>query len=111
VFSNTAIESSPRAAYQGQAADDIHFLQEGSQTLTGRKAVMQTVSLQPGTVQWVPFGGSAAISGDLGYIYGVTYKASDEAHKTALGSYMHVWKRDQDGWKLLIDLELPVPPR
>ena len=111
VFSNTATVSSPRAAYEGQATDDIHLLQEGAQPLLGRGAVTQAASIQAGAVQWAPLGGSAAVSGDLGYIYGVTYKAKDEAHKSPLGSYMHVWKRSQDGWKLLIDLELPVPPR
>ena len=111
LFSNTSVENGPRAAYSGQGADDMHLLQEGHPTITGLAAVKQAVSDQPSKVQWTPSGGSAAVSGDLGYIYGVIYAAKDEALKTPLGSYMHVWQRDQGDWKLLIDEELPVAPR
>jgi len=111
LFSNTSIESSPRAAYAGQGADGMHLLQEEHPTITGLAAIEQAASNQPGSMQWVPSGGSAAVSGDLAYIYGMTYPAKDEALKTPLGSYMHVWRHDHDDWKLLIDLELPVPPQ
>ncbi len=111
VFSDTSIESSPRAAYAGQAIEGIRLLHEGAPTIVGRAAVMQSMSDQAGNVQWVPSGGSTAVSGDLAYIYGRTYPAKDEALKSPLGSYMHVWLHDHDGWKLLIDLELPVPPQ
>jgi ketosteroid isomerase-like protein len=111
LFSDTEIESSPRAAYAGQADAAIHLLEEGHQPVTGLPAVMQTMSVQPGGWQWVPSGGSVAPSADLGYIYGLIYTAKDDDHKTPLGSYMHVWKRDQGNWKLLIDEELPVPPQ
>lgn len=111
VFSNTSIESSPRAAYTGQGTDDIRLLQEGAQPILGLAAVSHAASIQPSPIEWVPSGGSVSIAGDLGYIYGVTYKAKDEDHKSPLGSYMHVWQRDKDGWKLLIALDLPVPPK
>jgi len=110
LFSNTFIESSPHSAYAGQAADDIRLLREDSPTVQGKSGVLASMSIQPGNVQWVPGGGAVAVSGDLGYLYGVTYKAKDDEHKTPLGSYMHVWRRDAGDWKLLIDLELPVPP-
>lgn len=109
-FSSTSIESSPRAAYIGQATDDIRLLQEDAQPVLGRDAVTQAASDQAGSTQWVPLGGSVAPSGDLGYMYGSTYKSTDKDHKTPVGSYMHVWKRDGTDWKLLIDLELPVTP-
>ncbi|MFI4920977.1 MAG: hypothetical protein ACHQAZ_04980, partial [Gammaproteobacteria bacterium] len=111
VFSNTSIESSPRAAYTGQGTDDIRLLQEGAQPILGLAAVSHAASIQPSPIEWVPSGGSVSVAGDLGYIYGVTYKAKDEDHKSPLGSYMHVWQRDKDGWKLLIALDLPVPPK
>lgn len=111
VFSNTAVESSPHAAYDGQGAGDLRLLQEGSPTRSGKAEILASMSIQRGAVQWNPEGGSVAVSGDLGYIYGKTYKAGDDAHKAAQGSYMHVWRRDQGEWKLLIDLELPVPPQ
>ena len=111
VFSNTTVESSPHSAYDGQAADDLRLLHEGSPTLVGKSTVLASMSIQHGVTQWNPEGGSVAVSGDLGYMYGKTYKAGDDAHKVPEGSYMHVWRRDQGEWKLLIDLELPVPPQ
>ena len=110
VFSNTAVESSLRTAYAGQAADELRLLQEGSPTLVGKSVALTSMALRPGTMQWVPSGGAVAVSSDLGYLYGVTYRATDMEHKTPLGSYMHVWRREAGEWKLLIDLELPVPP-
>lgn len=109
LFSNTAVASSPQAAYAGQGADDLRLMDEGSPTLVG-KAAVASMSIQPAGVQWVPVGGSAAVSGDLGYIYGMTYAVNDKDQKNPQGSYMHVWRRDQGEWKLVIDLELPVPP-
>jgi ketosteroid isomerase-like protein len=111
LFSDTEIESSPRAAYAGQGDAAIRLLEEGHQPVTGLPVVMQSMSIQPGAWQWVPSGGSVAPSADLGYIYGLTYAAKDDDHKTPLGSYMHVWKRDQGDWKLLIDEEVPIPPQ
>ena len=57
---------------------------------------------------WDPMGGSAAKSGDLGYVYGETYKLEDAKRTTPVGVYMHVWRREAEGWKLLIALEQPL---
>ncbi|MFI4967215.1 MAG: hypothetical protein ACHQAU_00705 [Gammaproteobacteria bacterium] len=111
LFSDTEIDSSPRQAYAGQADAGLRLLEEGHQPVICLPAVMASMSVQPGAWQWVPSGGSVAPSADIGYIYGLTYAAKDDDHKTPLGSYMHVWQRDQGDWKLLIDEELPVPPQ
>jgi len=111
MFSNTAMRSGPKAAYESEGTDDLRLLEEGSQPQVGKAAVLAFMSLEPAAVQWEPAGGSAAVSGDLGYLYGLTYKVEDKEHKSPQGSYMHVWRRDQGEWKLLIDLELPVPPQ
>lgn len=110
LLSNTEIESSPRDAYVGQADPDIRLLEEGKEPVAGLPAVVKSMSIQPGAWQWVPAGGSVSKAGDLAYLYGVIYGAKDDDLKTPLGSYVHVWRRVKDDWKLLIDLELPVPP-
>jgi ketosteroid isomerase-like protein len=38
----------------------------------------------------------------------MTYKAADTKHSAPQSAYMHVWRRDADGWKLLIALESPL---
>lgn len=110
LFSNTSINSGAHSAYVNQAADDIRLMREDSPTVLGKSAVLASMSVQPGDMQWVPGGGAVAVSGDLGYIYGVVYQVKDDAHKTPLGGYMHVWRLMAGEWKLLVDLQLPVPP-
>ena len=110
LFSNTATQSSRRASYEALGGPDIRLLEEGMEPVIGLQAVMKVIAGRPGGWQWVPSGGAVSNAGDLAYMYGVIYGVNDDAHKQPLGSYMHVWCRVKGEWKLLIDLELPVPP-
>jgi ketosteroid isomerase-like protein len=109
VFSNDANSKSLRTAYSESGSDDIRVMMEGGLPLLGHGEMAKVVPAVPAELTWVPLGGSAAKSGDLGYVYGMTYKPADTAHLTPLGTYMHVWKRDMSGWKLIIAEELPLP--
>ncbi|MGE5625224.1 MAG: DUF4440 domain-containing protein [Bacillota bacterium] len=99
-----------KAAYEAAAAADIHVLLDNGQPLLGREEALTVMPAMPAGLHWVPMGGSVARSGDLGYVYGMTYKTADEKHASPVGVYMHVWRRDQDGWKLLISEDQPLPP-
>ena len=56
------------------------------------------------TMTWEPSGGNVAKSGDLGYTYGV-YSIKPKDKDTVLyGTYVSVWKRQEDGkWKFLLE--------
>lgn len=110
MFSETAGKSSRRASYEALGDPEIRLLEEGNEPVVGLQTVMKVMSARPGGWQWSPSGGAVSNAGDLAYMYGVIYGVNDAALKQPLGSYMHVWRRAGDGWKLLIDLELPVPP-
>lgn len=110
LFSDTASESNRRASYEALGDPNIRLLEEGGEPVKGLQAVMKVMSGRPGGWRWAPSGGAVSNAGDLAYLYGVIYGAKDDDLKTPLGSYMHVWRRVKDEWKLLIDLELPVPP-
>jgi len=45
-------------------------------------------------------------SGDFGYSYGVVAGAGDDAKPAA--AYVHVWKRVDGAWRLLLDLLIPM---
>jgi len=109
VFSNDAINKGLRAAYENSGTDDIRVLMLGGQPLLGKAEMAKVVPDALSDLQWFPMGGSVAKSGDLGYLYGMTYKTGDTAHLTPQGTYMHVWRKGVDGWKLLIAEELPLP--
>jgi ketosteroid isomerase-like protein len=108
VFSNEANDHGLRAAYQGSGAPDLRLLFDKSQPVLGLAPAMRVVPDVASGLQWVPMGGTAARPGDLGYIYGMTYKTADTKHSTPQSAYMHVWRRDADGWKMLIALESPL---
>ena len=108
VFSNEARDGSLRAAYQGSGAPDLRLLLAGSQPILGLALATRVAPDVVSGLQWAPMGGTAARSGDLGYIYGMTYKVTDTKQTTPQGTYMHVWRRDADGWKMLIALESPL---
>ncbi|HEV2333599.1 MAG TPA: hypothetical protein VGV16_10610 [Gammaproteobacteria bacterium] len=110
LFSDTASGSSQRAGYEALGDPDVRLLEEGKEPVTGLQAVMKVMSVRQGGWQWAPSGGAVSNAGDLAYMYGVIYGVNDDTRKQPLGSYMHVWRHVKDEWKLLIDLELPVPP-
>ena len=44
-------------------------------------------------------------SGDIGYSYGLVAGTGDDAKPAA---YVHVWKRVDGAWRLLLDLLIPM---
>lgn len=111
VFSNNVVDMGLRGAYKKMGSDDLRLLQEDHQPVLGKTAVLLAVDAKPVSLVWIPSGGSVARSGDLGYLYGMTYTVADEyKQQKPLGSFMHVWQRGADGWKLLIAEDTPFPP-
>jgi len=108
VFSNEASNHSLRQAYQNSGSPDLRLLLEKSQPVLGRELAVKVAPDVPSGLVWGPIGGSSAKSGDLGYIYGETYRLADTKLTTPVGVYMHVWRREADGWKLLIALDTPL---
>jgi hypothetical protein len=53
---------------------------------------------------WQPKGGNIAVSGELGYTYGI-YSITPKSKDTVIhGTYVNIWKKQSDGtWKLLLD--------
>lgn len=110
LFSNDAQFHNLQSAYASMATGDVHLLLEHTQPVVGKDLALKVLPATPSNLQWVPMGGSAAKSGDLGYVYGMTYKPTDTKRSAPQGVYMHVWQLSQDGWHLLVDLEQPLEP-
>ena len=70
--------------------------------LEGRAAVMDALADEPAR-KFEPQGAVASKAQDLGYTWGVATAGADRV------SYLHVWVRPGGTWKLLYDLELPMP--
>ena len=53
---------------------------------------------------WEPSGGSVGKSGDLGYTYGVYSLKPKDQDTVFYGTYVSVWKRQEDGkWKFVLE--------
>jgi ketosteroid isomerase-like protein len=53
---------------------------------------------------WEPSGGNVAKSGDLGYTYGVYSLKPKNKDTVFYGTYVSVWKKQEDGkWKFVLE--------
>lgn len=107
-FSDLASSHGLREAYRTSGAEDLRLLLDNNPPALGRDLAVKLAPDSPSGLVWVPLGSRAAQTGDLGYVYGETYRLTDARHDTPLGVYMHVWRREVDGWKLLIALDTPL---
>ena len=79
-------------ALRALATPDVRVLREGMALAEGRDALDGSSS-----ARFFPLGGTVASSGDLGATWG-TWR--DGSHR---GSYVRIWKRTADGWRVIID--------
>ena len=80
------------AALRALSAPEVRVLRENSVRGSGPQAIDGAA-----TVRFQSLGGTIATSGDLGATWG-TWK--DGAQK---GSYVRIWKRTADGWRVVVD--------
>ena len=78
---------------------------EGAGTAAAREAAIAAL---PAALQYWPMGAGVASSGDLGYSYGLS--APDPA-ASADTSYVHIWCRQGDGWRLALQLRSTLPSK
>lgn len=76
---------------------------EGAADAAAREAALAAL---PAALQYWPMGAGISSSGDLGYSYGLS--APDPA-ASADASYVHIWCRHGDGWRLALQLRTSLP--
>ncbi|HET8716098.1 MAG TPA: nuclear transport factor 2 family protein [Holophagaceae bacterium] len=87
----------------GRLAFGATVYRRGQPPLTGAAEVAAALQAEPARA-YEPQGARAAKSGELGYTWGTATAASGAAV-----SYVHIWVRGAGAWRLLYDLELPLP--
>ena len=80
------------AALRALCAPDVRVLRENTPRGAGPAAIDG-----PASVRFQSLGGTVATSGDLGATWG-TWKDGDKK-----GSYVRIWKRTADGWRVVVD--------
>lgn len=104
-FSATSVEKGFNLAFIEFAHPDAIMLRANSMPVAGFDAVSRLFEKADTTgvrFTWEPIDAEMALSGELGYTYGVyTFKKDTVTEK---GTYVSIWKKDIDGnWKYILD--------
>jgi ketosteroid isomerase-like protein len=109
-FSQLSASKGAVEAYKSYLAPQTRFYRNGMFPETDHSKINEYLSGVTGKFTWEPKGGSAALSGDLAYSYGL-YELSGET-SIEKGSYVRVWKKQSDGsWKVAAEVLNQPPPK
>ncbi len=104
-FAQMALEKGIREAFTYYAADEAVMMRDGSLPLFGKEEMVRDFVRHPRTgvtLSWVPV--KADVSGDLGYTFGKWEMKFEGKDTICYGSYVTVWKKQNDGsWKFVLD--------
>ena len=93
-----------KAAFMQYADSAAVLLRAGYFPIVGNDVMeyLQNINDSAFTLSRSPENAGMAISGDLGYTYGIyTYQAKDTSYQ---GTYVSIWQRQADGsWKYILD--------
>ena len=116
-FEERAGREGQRAAYRTFAAEGIRTYRPGRPPLLGKAALLEIVP--PGAGRVSPRANrrrstirvGLAWSGDLAYHFG-TFEYGKDRSDVETTAYLRIWRRPTAGdWEIVLDLELPVPPK
>lgn len=98
------------AAYdQAVVGDEGRVHRDDARPFVGRKAIRSGVGALTGSIEWQAEAVRVSRSGDLGYVYG--FAQHTPSHGGLVEScYLRVWQRVAGEWRLLSDVDNPIPP-
>jgi len=103
-FSKMSKEKGMKKAFLEYIDDEGILLRPGHLPIVGADAIdfLSQVNDSSFTLTWAPLEADAAVSGDLGFTYGIYSLA---LHDTTLsGTYVSIWRKQSNGkWKFVLD--------
>ena len=105
-FSKRSTEAGLKTAYLEYIDSTAVLLRPGNMPLTGANAIdFICMNNDAGaSMSWEPKGCSLAQSGDLGYTWGVYALRTVPDDSVTYGTYVNVWKKQDDGsWKFMVN--------
>ena len=90
------------AALRAAGAPDLRLYRRGQAVRPGNLAALGAA--ESGAARWEPQGREVAASGDLACRWGWRTRAGARA------LVLQVWRREAPGWRLAMDVALPLPP-
>lgn len=103
-----AAQQNAKAAYLTHLSADARIM--GSPALPATKASEHGAELdrRAASISFSPLGGRASRAGDLVYTYGDAKWTRDGQNRR--GHYVRIWQKRSEGWMLVFDELLGVPP-
>lgn len=110
-FSKASATQGALKAFQSYAAENVRLFRNGHFPFVGKPALAEALAGNKGVLTWQPSGTDVSRSGDLGYTYGLyEIRTDDSAHTLAAkGNYMRFWKKDGGAWRVVLDVDDPLP--
>jgi ketosteroid isomerase-like protein len=103
-----SLAADARAALPRFLAADGRLMRVGPQPAIGAAAWAPLLATGPERIDTAPLGGAASAAGDLAYTWGTARWRKEQAEVE--GHYVRIWQRRRDGWKLIVDSLVAVPP-
>lgn len=104
-FSDYSKKHGFRKAYLEYIDEEGAILRDNNLPFKGAKAIELITSWNDSSIvfSWEPQGADIAVSGDLGYTYGI-YEMRSGNDQVEKGTYVTIWKKKEDGtWKFVLD--------
>lgn len=105
-FSKLSMQKGMKNAFMEYIDSNGVLLRPNQFPIVGADAI-DFLSLQDDStynLQWEPKDGAIALSGELGYTYGVYALKPVVKDTTFYGTYVSIWKKQKDGtWKFVLD--------
>jgi ketosteroid isomerase-like protein len=110
-FSQAAVKRGARAAFADYAMSEVRLYRDGKFPLIGKDLAPEVLPDSSSVWTWEPAAGEVSASDDLGYTYGSYQISGDELGAKIIesGNYFRIWKKEKGAWKVLFDLNNPVP--
>ena len=105
-FSNLSVEKGFSAAFESYCSQEGVLLRPDALPITGKEAVNAAMNETDNSgirVSWEPAFAKAAMSGELGYTYGIFTVRTLSDSLVSRGTYVTIWEKTGDGWKFLLD--------
>ena len=103
-----AAQQNTKAAYLVHLSADARIMGSPAQPATTAAERSAELDRRAAPIAFSPLGGRASRAGDLVYTYGdASWTRDGEARR---GHYVRIWQKRSEGWKLVFDELLGVPP-
>ena len=103
-----AAQQNAKAAYLVHLSADARIMGSPAQPATDTAAHGAELARRAASIAFSPWGGRTSRAGDLVYTYGDAKWTRDGQDRR--GHYVRIWQKRGEGWKLVFDELLGVPP-